>query len=69
MLASPSLEDLYHKSCALAEDPVEVKEGFQHPARLIKVYINRHIHWFELHIIKNLLFEKSNKVSRREPEM
>ncbi|XP_077310414.1 cell division cycle and apoptosis regulator protein 1 isoform X2 [Lithobates pipiens] len=39
MLASPSLEDLYHKSCALAEDPVEVKEGFQHPARLIKFLV------------------------------
>ncbi|XP_018427511.1 PREDICTED: cell division cycle and apoptosis regulator protein 1 [Nanorana parkeri] len=39
LLASPSLEDLYHKSCALAEDPAEVKEGFQHPARLIKFLV------------------------------
>ncbi|KAG9485074.1 hypothetical protein GDO78_008273 [Eleutherodactylus coqui] len=39
LLASPALEDLYHKSCALAEDPVEVKEGFQHPARLIKFLV------------------------------
>ncbi|CAH2322013.1 cell division cycle and apoptosis regulator 1 isoform X1 [Pelobates cultripes] len=39
LLASPSLEDLYHKSCALAEDPVEVREGFQHPARLVKFLV------------------------------
>ncbi|KAM8923876.1 cell division cycle and apoptosis regulator protein 1 [Pelodytes ibericus] len=39
LLASPALEDLYHKSCALAEDPVEVKEGFQHPARLVKFLV------------------------------
>lgn len=37
LLANPSLEELYHKSCALAEDPQEVRESFQHPARLIKV--------------------------------
>ncbi|XP_041426923.1 cell division cycle and apoptosis regulator protein 1-like isoform X2 [Xenopus laevis] len=39
LLASPSLEELYHKSCALAEDPIEVREGFQHPARLIKFLV------------------------------
>lgn len=37
LLANPSLEEIYHKSCALAEDPQEVREAFQHPARLIKV--------------------------------
>lgn len=37
LLANPSLEELYHKSCALAEDPQEVRDSFQHPARLIKV--------------------------------
>lgn len=37
LLANPSLEELYHKSCALAEDTQEVKDSFQHPARLIKV--------------------------------
>lgn len=37
LLANPSLEELYHKSCALAEDSQEVRESFQHPARLIKV--------------------------------
>lgn len=39
-MASPSMEDLYHKSCALAEDSQEVRDGFQHPARLIKVKRN-----------------------------
>ncbi|KAM4704422.1 cell division cycle and apoptosis regulator protein 1 [Rhinophrynus dorsalis] len=39
LLASPALEDLYHKSCALAEDSIEVREGFQHPARLIKFLV------------------------------
>lgn len=37
LMASPSMEDLYHKSCALAEDPQELRDGFQHPARLVKV--------------------------------
>lgn len=37
LLANPSIEELYHKSCALAEDTQEVKDSFQHPARLIKV--------------------------------
>ena len=37
LLANPGIEELYHKSCALAEDPQEVKDSFQHPARLIKV--------------------------------
>ncbi|KAK3091306.1 hypothetical protein FSP39_018795 [Pinctada imbricata] len=35
LLSCPSLEDLYHKSCALAEDPSDVQEGFVHPTRLI----------------------------------
>lgn len=39
-MASPSMEDLYHKSCALAEDPQELRDGFQHPARLVKVKWN-----------------------------
>lgn len=37
LLANPSIEELYHKSCALAEDAQELKDSFQHPARLIKV--------------------------------
>ncbi|MGH0116938.1 UNVERIFIED_CONTAM: hypothetical protein FKN15_026632 [Acipenser sinensis] len=40
LLANPSLEELYHKSCALADDPQELREAFQHPARLIKVHFN-----------------------------
>ncbi|XP_034993691.2 cell division cycle and apoptosis regulator protein 1 isoform X2 [Zootoca vivipara] len=39
LMASPSMEDLYHKSCALAEDPQELRDGFQHPARLIKFLV------------------------------
>ncbi|MGH0159783.1 UNVERIFIED_CONTAM: hypothetical protein FKN15_065792 [Acipenser sinensis] len=39
LLANPSLEELYHKSCALADDPQELREGFQHPARLIKFLV------------------------------
>lgn len=39
LLANPSIEELYHKSCALAEDTQEVRDSFQHPARLIKVYL------------------------------
>lgn len=39
LLATPSIEELYHKSCALAEDPQEVRESFQHPARLIKFLV------------------------------
>uniref|UniRef100_A0A8C5SJJ9 Cell division cycle and apoptosis regulator protein 1 n=1 Tax=Laticauda laticaudata TaxID=8630 RepID=A0A8C5SJJ9_LATLA len=39
LMASPSMEDLYHKSCALAEDSQEVRDGFQHPARLIKFLV------------------------------
>lgn len=35
LMSCPSIEDLYHKSCALAEDPPEVQEGFVHPTRLI----------------------------------
>ena len=39
LLANPGLEELYHKSCALAEDPQELRDAFQHPARLIKVQL------------------------------
>uniref|UniRef100_A0A8B9LK73 Cell division cycle and apoptosis regulator protein 1 n=1 Tax=Astyanax mexicanus TaxID=7994 RepID=A0A8B9LK73_ASTMX len=39
LLATPSLEELYHKSCALAEDPQELRDTFQHPARLIKFLV------------------------------
>ncbi|XP_051946156.1 cell division cycle and apoptosis regulator protein 1-like [Xyrauchen texanus] len=39
LLANPSLDELYHKSCALAEDPAELRDTFQHPARLIKFMV------------------------------
>ncbi|XP_067278622.1 cell division cycle and apoptosis regulator protein 1 isoform X4 [Pseudorasbora parva] len=39
LLANPSLDELYHKSCALAEDPAELRDSFQHPARLIKFLV------------------------------
>ncbi|PIO33717.1 hypothetical protein AB205_0153790, partial [Aquarana catesbeiana] len=40
VLDPPDVDHTYSaKSCALAEDPVEVKEGFQHPARLIKFLV------------------------------
>uniref|UniRef100_A0A3B4A6A0 Cell division cycle and apoptosis regulator protein 1 n=1 Tax=Periophthalmus magnuspinnatus TaxID=409849 RepID=A0A3B4A6A0_9GOBI len=39
LLATPSMEELCHKSCALAEDSQEVRDSFQHPARLIKFLV------------------------------
>ena len=39
LLACPPMEELYHKSCALAEDPAESKENFQHPTRLINFLV------------------------------
>ncbi|XP_030626821.1 cell division cycle and apoptosis regulator protein 1 [Chanos chanos] len=39
LLATPSLDELYHKSCALAEDPQDIRDSFQHPARLIKFLV------------------------------
>ena len=34
-MASPTIEELYHKSCALAEDGSDQRESFQHPTRLL----------------------------------
>uniref|UniRef100_A0AAY4ET01 Cell division cycle and apoptosis regulator protein 1 n=1 Tax=Denticeps clupeoides TaxID=299321 RepID=A0AAY4ET01_9TELE len=39
LLATPSLDELYHKSCALAEDSQDMRDSFQHPARLIKFLV------------------------------
>ncbi|XP_050391615.1 cell division cycle and apoptosis regulator protein 1-like [Patella vulgata] len=39
LLSSASLEDLYHKSCGLAEDPPDVQEAFQHPTRLLQFLV------------------------------
>jgi hypothetical protein len=35
LLSAPPIEELFHKSCALAEDPSDVQENFQHPTRLL----------------------------------
>ncbi|XP_052772614.1 cell division cycle and apoptosis regulator protein 1-like [Mya arenaria] len=39
LIASPSLDDLYHKSCALSQDPENVQENFVHPTRLINFLV------------------------------
>src|SRR6218665_111568 len=39
LLSCPTLDNIFHKSCALAEDPLEVRESFQHPTRLIQFLV------------------------------
>ena len=39
LLSTPPIEDLYHKSCALAEDPTDGQESFQHPTRLLQFLV------------------------------
>lgn len=39
LLASPELDDLYHKSCALAEDPSDARDNAQHPARMLQFLV------------------------------
>ncbi len=39
LLTCPPLEDLYHKSCALAEDASDARDAFQHPTRLIQFLV------------------------------
>ncbi|KAK2161171.1 hypothetical protein LSH36_120g04031 [Paralvinella palmiformis] len=39
LLSSPTLEEIYHKSCALTEDPSEVREAFKHPTRLVQFLV------------------------------
>uniref|UniRef100_UPI00358FABF8 cell division cycle and apoptosis regulator protein 1 isoform X2 n=1 Tax=Myxine glutinosa TaxID=7769 RepID=UPI00358FABF8 len=41
LMASPSLEEVYHRSCALAQDPEDMQESCQHPARLIKFLVGQ----------------------------
>ncbi len=38
-MASPQLDELYHKSCALAEDSSDTRESFQHPTRLLQFLV------------------------------
>ena len=39
LISTGSIEELYHQSCALAHDPVDVRESFQHPTRLIQFLV------------------------------
>lgn len=39
LISCPTLDDLYHKSCSLAEDPENVQENFVHPTRLINFLV------------------------------
>ena len=39
LMASPTLVDLYHKSCGLAEDSSDQRESFQHPTRLLQFLV------------------------------
>ncbi len=40
LMASPPLQDLYHKSCGLAEDTSDQRESFQHPTRLVQFLVS-----------------------------
>jgi len=39
LISSPSLDDLYHKSCSLSQDPDTVQETFVHPTRLLNFLV------------------------------
>lgn len=39
LMATPSLKEIFRKSCALAEDPEDVRESFVHPTRLISFLV------------------------------
>jgi len=39
LLTTSTLDDIYHKACALAEDPDDVRDSFQHPTRLIQFLV------------------------------
>ncbi|XP_076053970.1 cell division cycle and apoptosis regulator protein 1-like isoform X3 [Oratosquilla oratoria] len=39
LMAIPPLEDLFRRSCALSEDPSDVRECFVHPTRLINFLV------------------------------
>lgn len=41
LLAMPTMEELFRKSCALAQDASDVKEAFQHPTRLIQFLVGQ----------------------------
>lgn len=39
LMSTPALTDLFHKSCALAQDGEDSKENFVHPTRLINFLV------------------------------
>jgi len=39
LLTMSTLDDIYHKTCALTDDPDNVRESFQHPTRLIQFLV------------------------------
>lgn len=39
LMSTPGLIEIFHKSCALAEDGDDVKENFVHPTRLISFLV------------------------------
>ena len=39
LMAVPAIEDIYRRSCALSEDPSEVRDCFVHPTRLINFLV------------------------------
>jgi len=39
LLTTSTLDDICHKACALADDPDNVRESFQHPTRLIQFLV------------------------------
>ncbi|XP_052262655.1 cell division cycle and apoptosis regulator protein 1-like isoform X2 [Dreissena polymorpha] len=39
LIACPSLDELYHKSCSLSQDPESMQENFVHPTRLINFLV------------------------------
>jgi len=39
LLTTSTLDDICHKACALADDPVDMRESFQHPTRLIQFLV------------------------------
>lgn len=39
LISCPSLDELYHKSCSLSQDPENMQENFVHPTRLINFLV------------------------------
>ena len=39
LISCPTLDDLYHRSCSLSQDPEGVREDFVHPTRLVNFLV------------------------------